>query len=173
MIDQELLTGYSDINAIRSALEEEYQKFILPVGLTINFHRQIKSILKTSSYKRSIKRSISLSDIELFWDVFTGNLRSATTFSNERNKKDRTLIGFGNIDIGRIENQIHFHGVINNPNNAPVREFNWIIKQAIYNACEFSPIVCGQPYIETKLIDIGWAGYCFKNNGLCYPLFGK
>lgn len=153
----------SERQSVIASYSKIFQSMNKPFGLTINIHPTVS--IKDEK-RRWLRKKVALSDVDALWGSFSTELRKMHFFSSERNRPINTCLAFGNIEIGKQEQLVHIHGLVNNLHDCNPRQFRYLIKTALDKASDkVMNIISGNPDISYD-VDKGWVSYCFKGEYL-------
>ena len=168
IIDELRVSDYSDVEKIKDEYFSIFQTMKTPSAFTINIHPTVKVL---NSDKRNIKKRVGLEDIDSLWSTLSSEFRKMNYLSSQRNKLQKAVLAFANVDIGADMGQLHIHGLINNIHDLPAAPFHYLIRTALKETDARHRIISGIPDIQRNA-SVGWVGYVFKNSYL-HPLMTK
>lgn len=153
----------SDRKSVIASYSQIFQSMNKPFGITINIH---PTVSVKDENRRWLRRKVALPDVDALWGSFSTELKKMHFFSSERNRPINTCLAFGNVEIGRQEQLVHIHGVVNNLHDCNPRQFRYLITTALDVAsAKVQKILSGDPHIAYE-VDKGWVSYCFKGEYL-------
>jgi len=167
-----LIDVITDTNNVRNKILPEFHGYfdsmINPASFTVNFHPKIRRRING----RWSDVLLDSSDIEKFWDYFSGELSHLNYYSYERKMARTKVMAFANVDYGKITKLFHIHGVIDNRYEIEPRVFQYCIHTAFKIANNYTKIKSGDAHLNLR-VDDGWVNYVFKDSRYCYPLIAK